>query len=113
MENKNADTQPLKLSIWVIALGVLLLIFLPGAGKMRSPGGVSSEWFFCAFGAVGLLLLNLCGLKALWHKRWVSRLGIYLSLAIVALIAGMLVDFAQEQNQFNHRAHHGIRYFDR
>ena len=110
MENSKAEEQLGWTGQLSFCLAALLLVLLPAAGKMRSPGGVSSEWYICAFLATWLLVLNVCGLKALWHRRTSSRLWLYFSLGIAVFACAILVDLAQEQRQFDHWAHRGIRY---
>jgi hypothetical protein len=95
-----------------LSVALLLLIMLPTAGRMRSPGGVSSDWHICAFATAFLIWLNVLGLNTLWHEKWSKRLGLYISSGIVIGAFFMLIHFWQEQQQFDHWSHRSIRYVD-
>ena len=95
-------------SVWVT---VFLLIFLPVADKFRSPGGVEEGWYECVFAAIGLLLLDVVGLKALWRAKWTNRLWLYVSIGVAVGVLFLLLHLWQEAKQFDYAAHGGKGYY--
>lgn len=108
MKTSNRAKQWNEVALFV---ALLLMLFLPAAGKLRSPGTVCNEWFICAFTAAGLLFLSGYGLKTLWRERWTKRLGLYVSCGVAIGTCFMLLNIWQEQRQFDYWAHRGMSYF--
>ncbi len=108
----NTSTQGKWLNGVSLAYALFLVLFLPVTFRFKSPGNVSSEWFFCALATGGLIILNGFGLKALWHDKYSKRLWLYVSTGVAVGVAFMLLNVWQEQQQFDLWSHRSIRYFE-
>jgi hypothetical protein len=107
-ETANKDTPIHVLSmVWAL----WLLVFLPLAGRFRSPGGVDPSWLplFLANGA--LLIFNLSVLMRR-KVRGRQRVVLFCSTGIAIFVGVTLAHFYGEQQAYDYWAHRGIHYFE-